>query len=190
MLFKITALFLLLFNFSAWADSLLIYQAQKKGINLTEKDRDTIEIGEISNASYIVGGILGTYPIGFGIGHAIQGRWYEQGQIFTWGELGSLAVAVSGAVGCINESTDGDDKWGCSDLESGLMIAGVAGYIGFRIWEIVDVWVAPLGHNSKFRSLQKYINTTKSRDEIKSSLDLVPLYSPKMGQGLGLKFVF
>ena len=65
----------------------LVYEAQKKGINLTEKDQEILEIGEISQTRYIIGGILGTYPIGLGVGHAVQGRWSQMGWIFTAGEL-------------------------------------------------------------------------------------------------------
>lgn len=69
------------------ADSTLIYDAKKKGIDLTDKDKEILEIGEISTVSYVVGGVLGTYPVGLGIGHAIQGRWSQKGWIFTAGEL-------------------------------------------------------------------------------------------------------
>lgn len=181
---------LLILSITAFANSELIYEAKKKNIDLTEKDKTTLEIGEISTTRYIIGGVLGTYPIGLGIGHAVQGRWSEQGQIFTWGELGSLGLVVAGAVGCVDESADGDDDWTCSSLESALVLTGVIGFVGFRIWEIVDVWATPPSQNKKFHSLKKYIDGAKAAPQVKSSLDLVPVIAPRMGQGLGLKFTF
>lgn len=176
---------LLLLSFNSFASSQLIYAAQKKQIELTEKDKAILQIGEISTARYIVGGILGTYPLGFGIGHGIQGRWSEQGQIFTWGELGSLGVVVAAVSGCLSTT----EAWNCSSFEEALILTGAIGFIGLRLWEIVDVWATPPSHNSKFRVLKKYIDETKS-PPLKASLDLVPIVNPKFGQGLGLKYVF
>lgn len=184
------SLLIFAFSFAVLADSELIYEAKKKNIELTKKDKTTLEIGEISTTRYIIGGVLGTYPLGLGIGHAVQGRWDEDGQIFTWGELGSIAVVIAGAIGCVNEKTDGDDDWSCSSLDQTLIVAGAIGFVGFRIWEIVDVWAAPPFQNNKYRSLKKYINETKTPPLTKSSLDLVPVISPRFGQGLGLKFTF
>ena len=182
---------LLLISFEVYSNSgsELIYEAQKKDIKLTGKDKEILEIGEISTVRYVTGGILGTYPIGLGIGHAIQGRWSEDGQIFTWGELGFLAVAVTGAIGCIDNVEDGDE-WHCSGVESSLIAIGAVGFVGLRIWEIVDVWAVPPSHNSKYKSLKKYIETSEAKPVTKSSLDLVPLVNPRMGQGIGLKYTF
>ena len=169
----------------------LIYEADKKGIKLTEKDKEALEIGEISNARYIIGGVLGTYPIGLGLGHAVQGRWSEKGWIFTTGELASVGVVIIGAAGCLNNEADNgfNGKSDCSDFNSFLVISGIIGYVGFRIWEAVDVWVAPIGHNKKVRELKNYINK-EPMPTVKSSLNLVPLMSPSMGQGVGLKYIF
>jgi len=180
----------LITSLSVFADSSLIYEAQKKDIQLTDKDKETLEIGEISTARYVTGGILGTYPLGLGIGHAIQGRWSEQGYIFTWGELGSLGAVVIGAVGCLDEDIDGDENWKCSGFDRTLIVAGVIGFVGFRIWEVVDVWAAPPSHNKKFKKLKQYIEESKVKPMVKSSLDLVPVVSPKLGQGIGLRYVF
>ena len=181
---------LLIVNFQAIASSELIYEAQKKEIQLTKKDKAILEIGEISTARYITGGVLGTYPLGLGIGHAVQGRWSEDGQVFTWGELGSLAVVVAGAVGCIDEMGDNDDDWECSNLEESLIIVGALSFVGLRIWEIVDVWAVPPSHNSKYKSLKKYIQNAEAKPVTKSSLDLVPVINTRMGQGIGLKLTF
>ncbi len=178
----------LLVSYEAYCSSLLIYEAQKKNIELTEKDKETLEIGEISTTKYVVGGILGTYPIGFGLGHAVQGRWSEDGKIFTFGELGSLGVVVVGAIGCLTRANE--DNWTCSGLDQGLIVAGAIGFLSFRIWEIVDVWAIPPSHNSRFKKLEKYINESKAEPETKASLDLVPILSPGNGTGIGLKLLF
>lgn len=169
----------------------LIYEAQKKGINLTEKDQEILEVGEISQTRYIIGGILGTYPIGLGIGHAVQGRWSQKGWIFTAGELGSIGVLLVGALGCVDDEAENgfNGKDDCSDLNKALIVTGAIGFIGFRIWEAVDVWAAPPSHNKKVRELKDYINKSPST-QVKSSLNLVPVVNPKMGQGIGLTFIF
>lgn len=180
---RILIIFFVLYSANLCANSTLIYDAKKKDISLTEKDRDVLEVGEISNAKYVIGGILGTYPIGLGLGHAVQGRWDQTGWIFTAGELSSIGVLLVGVLSC------DDDNSTCSDLSTALIVTGVIGYIGFRLWEIGDVWVAPFSHNRKVRELKDYINKT-SAPTVKSSLNLVPVINPKMGQGLGLTFTF
>lgn len=182
---RILLIFLALYSANLFANSTLIYEAKKKDISLTEKDRDVLEIGEISNAKYVIGGILGTYPIGLGLGHAVQGRWDQTGWIFTAGELGSVGVFLVGALSCDNNN----DNTTCSDWSTTLIVSGIIGYVGFRLWEIGDVWAAPLGHNRKVRELKEYINKAPT-PMVKSSLNLVPVINPKMGQGIGLTLTF
>jgi hypothetical protein len=185
---KLMFVFLAMFAFQALAsDATLIYEAQKKGISLTDNDKEVIEIGEISTTRYIVGGVLGTYPLGLGIGHAVQGRWSQKGWIFTAGELGSLAVAVVGLSGCTGNLLNGHD---CSGINSTLIGVGIVGVIGFRIWEIIDVWAVPPGHNKKFKELKNYIEKDTAKPEAKVSLDLVPVMRPGMGNGLALRLNF
>lgn len=190
---RFLSLLFFIISFNLWADSTLIYEAEKKGIKLTEKDRETLEIGQISDTRYIIGGILGTYPIGLGLGHAVQNRWSEQGWKFTAGELGSIGLVLAGALGCADdtiESTVDSGEPECSDLEGALIVTGVISYIGFRIWEIVDVWAMPPGHNRKVKDLKDYINKAPT-PAVKSSLYLVPVVNPKIGgQGLGLTYTF
>ena len=53
----------------------------------------TSSVTEISKNRYITGGVLGT-ALGFGIGHAVQGRWLsDKGWIFTSAELVTLGVS-------------------------------------------------------------------------------------------------
>lgn len=117
--------------------------------NMSEEDRTILARGEISDTQYILGGVLGTYPLGFGIGHAIQGRYSDKGWIFTVGELGSLAVLMAGFGDCVSRSWS--DSSGCN---GGLITLGAFGFLGFRIWEIVDVWATPLEINRRYRMLK------------------------------------
>ncbi len=180
-------LILCLLPFISWADSSLIYQARDKGLDLKEDDQKVLSIGEISTARYVVGGILGTYPVGFGIGHAVQGRWAEDGWVFTAGELGSLSLVVAGILGCVDQAFEGSN---CSDFESAFIVTGAIGFLGFRIWEIVDVWSKPPIYNNKYQELKKYIETSPSKKAVRSSLDLRPLVHSKFGNGLVLSFNF
>lgn len=176
-----------LISMNAVATSTLVYEAEKKGITLTENDQKVMEVGEISTARYITGGILGTYPIGFGIGHAVQGRWTQGGWIFTAGEVGSLGLLLAGIAGCVDNAFNSDN---CSGGEAALITTGIIGFVGFRIWEIIDVWAVPPGHNKKFRELKDYIEKAPAKPEAKTSLDLVPIMRSGMGHGLALRLNF
>ncbi len=117
--------------------------------SLSEKEREILQIGEISQTRYVLGGIVGTWPLGLGIGHAIQGRYSDMGWKFTVGELGSLVVVFAGFGSCVSTSSST-----YSNCNGGLMFAGAIGYLGFRIWEIVDVWAGPLEHNRRYHELK------------------------------------
>lgn len=86
-------------------------------------------ITNVSRAQYIAGGVLGTL-MGIGIGHAIQGRYMENGWLFTATQLGS-AFSLGVFAG------QGNEVW------TGLSAITL---IGFRIWELIDVWWLPSSH--------------------------------------------
>lgn len=119
---------------------------------LTEEDKKLLEIGEIGWGAHIVGGVIGTY-IGFGLGHSIQGRYSYDGWIFTTGEgLGVVAFAL-GIANC-------DHKWSneasvCGETPSLLIAGGLLSFVGFRVYEIFDVWFHPWQLNKKIRRLEK-----------------------------------
>jgi len=46
--------------------------ADTNKIELDQSEKDILYNGELGTARYVVGGILGTYPIGLGIGHACR----------------------------------------------------------------------------------------------------------------------
>jgi hypothetical protein len=89
----------------------------------------------VSTGKYITGGVLGS-TIGFGIGHAVQGRYGERGWLFTMTEAVGTGMMI---LGCNDrKDRDGDGEKECNN--KGLVAAGLVVAIGFHIWEIVDVW--------------------------------------------------
>lgn len=108
---------------------------------------------EVSKTNYYAGGVLGVLP-GFGIGHAIQGRWRDKGWIFTAGEVVSAAGMVYFALGFIDglptakEIVDhySEDSNAGSSISTGTMIKGAVAlafltlFLGFKAVETVDAW--------------------------------------------------
>lgn len=76
-----------------------------------------------SSGTMIASGILAFIP-GFGVGHAVQGRWAHDGWRYTFGELGSVGIMALGAVGKNGE----------------LFVAGALGFIYFKVAEIVSIF--------------------------------------------------
>lgn len=127
---------------------------------LSEDERRILDIGLISDTRYIIGGILGTYPIGLGLGHAVQGRYMDRGWIFTVGELASLAVLISGLSSSLSDSFEGRE----SSSGNGALVLGLIGYVGFRVFEIIDVWATPIEHNRRYRAIKARQDTTAQMD--------------------------
>lgn len=98
---------------------------------------------KIGTGRYVTGGVLSIYP-GFGIGHAVQGRYAERGWIFTVGEaaFATLAIVGMGECGVTAAITSKNDCKGNDKI-----LLGLAGFTGFKIWEIVDAWYGP--HQNK-----------------------------------------
>lgn len=144
---------------------------------LSDEDRRVLQIGEISQTRYIVGGILATYPLGFGIGHAVQGRYSDKGWIFTAGELASIAVMFAGFGDCSYSSNRYES---CS---GGLVVLGAFAFVGFRIWEAIDAWAVPPEHNRRYRE----IIAREPASEVTFQPGIVPLADGGM---LGLRVTF
>jgi len=123
------------------------YYQQPVQLELTEEQQDLLAQGEIPKGKWIAGGIV-AYVVGFGIGHAVQDRYSDRGWIFTVGEVGSLASIIYG-FSVLSHDIEGN--W---DRGGGYIVGGIIGTIGFRVWEIVDAWVAPPLHNKKVRALR------------------------------------
>lgn len=115
---------------------------------LSEEDRDLLARGEIGEGEHIGGGLAGTV-VGFGLGHAIQGRFAERGWVFAASDAVATGMLIKYAVECANttgtETCDDHGDW----LAGGMLIA-----IGFRIWQTADVWYGPSLHNDRVREVR------------------------------------
>jgi hypothetical protein len=148
---------------------------------LTDNDRRILENGEIRSFRRVAGNILAVYP-GFGIGHAVHGRYLHRGWIFTLGEVGSAAVIATSLSGC-ESATDG-----CF-----AALIGFSGFIGFKVWEFVDSIVGPIRDNRQYRNLQSHF-----RMSVEPGITVLPLplvRSNDYGQrtahmGIGLNWSF
>jgi hypothetical protein len=94
---------------------------------------------KISHDRYVWGGIAGTV-LGFGLGHAIQERYLSGGGwAFTLCEgIGAAAVITGGVLYALANANDSQRRTG-----ERFMLAGSIFWGGFKIWETVDLWVAP-----------------------------------------------
>ena len=101
----------------------------------------------ISQGQYMGGGVASIF-LGFGVGHAIQGRWKERGWIHT--VVQSVSLITSLGVVFVGLSTMGSP----SAPGGGMTLVGgpvwgpvgiIASFVltGSKIWEVVDVWMLP-----------------------------------------------
>lgn len=120
----------------------LIIGLMASTVQASEKHKDEeIESSDrvpVSTGKYITGGVLGSI-LGFGIGHAVQGRWQQKGYIFTIGQSAGLLAFTTGFAQCLKDNSE-NTATDCSSSQKSLMLAGYGAMIGFHIWEIVDVW--------------------------------------------------
>ncbi len=153
---NITRLILLgviLFSFSSKSNE-LVDIAKNKGIELNKEEIEVLDVGELGVPAYVLGGLIGTYP-GFGIGHALQGRWSSKGWIFTVGEFVTGVILVMSAADCLVDTVSGNP-----DCESRFYLtASAAGLIGLKVWEIFDVWYGGHQQRKKYKSLKDKIQS-------------------------------
>jgi hypothetical protein len=102
---------------------------------LTAEERALLHQGEIETGHYIAGGVVGSV-FAYGTGHAVQGRFADKGWIFLVGEAVSTGLIIKFLVDCL-EVEDGGN---CED-DVDWLVVGLIGSVGFRIWELVDLWV-------------------------------------------------
>jgi hypothetical protein len=133
----------------------LLAKAKDQGIELTEEERLMIKSRAPTKETYIIGGIIGTYP-GFGLGHAIQGRWRDRGWIYTLGETAGVLVAGAGLINCFGDTAENDD------CDRSAIKVGMGTYIGFKLVEIYDVWVGGARHRERYDRLRGRIEKTSS----------------------------
>ena len=161
--------------------------AYSKKINLTSDELKYLSNGEMSNAQYIIGGIIGTYPIGLGLGHAIQGRYATEGWIFTVGELTSAAAFTIGFSECITNSFERLFTYSSGKCSGNtLMTLGFVGYVGFKVWEIVSLWAGGYTQRTQYKLLKERILGT-SFDQV--TFDFKPMIAPqKTGAMISINF--
>lgn len=115
---------------------------------ITPHEQQLLLHGEYTQGEIVGGGLIGTF-FGFGLGHAVQGRWSDKGWLFTVGEGGAMALMMSTMADCIDETLDGPQT--CN--ENWLAFSAIAFGV-LRLWEIVDVWAGPARYNSEVRRLR------------------------------------
>lgn len=135
-------------------------QAQNQGLSRWEQD--VLERGPISGGAWVGGGVLGTW-VGFGLGHAVQGRWSDSGALFTVGETLSLAMMITGIVNTLGSSdftcsVDAQGQEFCTQRDNrtsetlweGMAVASGIIFGVLRVWEIIDVWGGPVRINAEY----------------------------------------
>lgn len=132
-------------------------QYQPQPIQITAEEHDLLLQGEITDGQIVGGGVL-SLLVGFGVGQGVQGRWSDTGWIFTLGETASITMMLVGAVSAIDDGFD-DDQFDDDDedFEVALIVTGAIGFVGFRVWEIVDAFAGPASHNDRVRRLRMRI---------------------------------
>lgn len=87
----------------------------------------------VSRDGYLFGGLAGSIA-GFGIGHAVQGRYAKIGWVFSVGEgVGILTWLTIPWIMQISGSQ--------SVAPEVISKIGMAIFGGFRLWQITDLWV-------------------------------------------------
>ena len=118
---------------------------------------------------YLWGGALGT-TVGFGLGHAVQGRWWQQGRgwIYTLTQLPIFSAIYSQIVvtNCEERAREKErerkhegESWGCPlPISEDIEVLLVATFIISKIFEVFSVWdidynMHRVADNHKRRSL-------------------------------------
>lgn len=117
---------------------------------LSPDDKKIWDRGPMNDGQYIGGGAVGSI-FGFGLGHAIQGRYADKGWIFTVGETLALTAIVVGFGECAGDAISGNSN--CSS-GGGTILLGFFGYLGLHTWEIVDLWWTPHEQEERYRQLR------------------------------------
>lgn len=128
------------------------YGTQPHRYVLSSDDADLLERGEVSDVAYVGGAAVAVF-FGFGLGQAIQGRWGEEGWIFTLGETASFTALIVGLADAFSDCVENSSNR-CSDRGTPYLVGGVIGIAVFRIWEIVDAIAAPPAENRHLRELR------------------------------------
>lgn len=159
-------------------------EARAKGVALTAREERVLEVGVVPRTNYLLGGVVGTWPVGLGTGHMVQGRWRDTGWKFTVAQLGALGMVLASG-SCAGKALRNDDNE-CTGGREVLLLSGLFAFVGLRLWEIYDVWAVPPRENARYRKLEERIRATEAPA---ASLTLAPLVSPS-ASGLALRLDF
>jgi hypothetical protein len=119
-------------------------------LQLSSEDMELIQDGEIGAGAHIAGGALALF-VGFGTGQLAEGRWTSRGWIFTLGDTASLVLIGYGLGKGASDCATAVEGETCGGSGLGLIAGGLIAYTGFRLWETIDAFVAPIGHNRRVR---------------------------------------
>ena len=129
----------------------------------------------ISNAKYLGGVITAAIP-GFGVGHAIQGRYMEKGWIFTALDLLTVGGYFTSAFLTVGDAAEGKSI----KKARGMTIAFALAMTGVRIWEVVDAFMLPSNYKVVKESPLQVTPLVSWNDTVSNNLDW----------GLSLKYKF
>jgi hypothetical protein len=137
----------------------------KEPVELTAYDRKVLEDGEISGSRRLIGSLLAVVP-GFGLGHAVQGRYRYKGLVFTLVEMGCVGLFAFGREGGI---------------------VAIFPFVGFKLWELGDAIAGSERHNARYHELQ---STSLDSDDNRLTIMPAPIIknndSGKQSTHLGL----
>ena len=105
-----------------------------------EASTETVPTGarEVRLGKFIAGGVVGS-TVGLGIGHGIQGSYRDIGWVYTAGEATCLVMMI---IPVLHGFGGGNEK-NIENLRP-YITAATVGYVGLRIWEVIDVWTRPM----------------------------------------------
>ena len=114
--------------------------------------KESLTFSTLSKGQFIGARIASILP-GFGIGHAIQGRYGESGWIAT---AGGVMMAIGGlwlGSSLVPHPSSAENR---EVSISGAVVVMTVG-LGIRVWEMIDVWKIPYDYKAvKAKTLQFY----------------------------------
>lgn len=135
-------------------------------------DAFLIQQPQMTQGQYLAGGLTSLF-VGWGVGHAIQGRYAERGWIFTLGEAASFGMFFGGygwAAANIISHTERSSRSNFDTRNSipnmggpaSLMVAGGIAFTAIRIWEVIDAFAAPYSDSRPYYgAIEKPVASTK-----------------------------
>jgi hypothetical protein len=131
-------------------------------VTLTADEAQALDDGELGSVRYTLGGIASLYP-GFGLGHAIQGRWGSAGWRYTVGEAASVAAVMGGVLALFGCGGDVEAERRCdTNVPTGALIVGGIGFTLLRVLEIADAWGGGSRHRESYDRATRKIAAAKA----------------------------